>query len=329
MRVEQSKYYSEINIARGILVVLVVMGHIVTQTNWNNDLIGSFLKIFGTLIYSFHMPAFFFVSGFVAVKILNQKNKKMQFIKKKAKRLLVPYFVMEICYLPFRIILSSMARNSYSISEIWKIFIGENPDGALWFLYVLFLFSVVTCLVIDKSNIYLISGIATIFYGVVFLVEAPLPIIQNFCRNYIFYLLGIIIRCHYQIIKRYIGMIRWQIVGVILFIICECILCKFDFIIVRLVAALTGIYCIMVASLYIDKWGGRSCQKVINYMGNYSMDIYMFSEPVKVVARTVLKSFPIMIGLSLCFVVSLLIPIIISNIVIRKYAIFKKLFLGV
>ena len=64
------KYYTWINIARGIGMILVVLGHAADDT-WirseNNNYIAKFVIDF---IYSFHMPLFFFISGFCSSKIL-------------------------------------------------------------------------------------------------------------------------------------------------------------------------------------------------------------------------------------------------------------------
>ncbi|MEJ5306926.1 MAG: acyltransferase family protein [candidate division WOR-3 bacterium] len=123
-----------VDIAKSLGIFLVVLGH--TEINPN-------LK---TFIYSFHMPLFFIVSGFL---FKTESNFKEFFIK-KFKRLIIPYFIFsfltylfwvfvtgrhgiglvsEIGYLkPIVGTLTGLSHNDYLVHNI-----------SLWFLYVLFL----------------------------------------------------------------------------------------------------------------------------------------------------------------------------------------------
>ena len=74
-----SKRIEYIDIARGIGILLVVLGH--------NDF--GYISPFGyKLIYSFHMPLFFFLSGY----FLNVSIPFVDFLKKGFNSLLKPYF---------------------------------------------------------------------------------------------------------------------------------------------------------------------------------------------------------------------------------------------
>lgn len=66
-----------IDIAKGIGIILVLIGHISLNKKINN------------FIYSFHMPLFFILSGYL------YKNKE-NYVKKKTKTILVPYFIVSI-----------------------------------------------------------------------------------------------------------------------------------------------------------------------------------------------------------------------------------------
>ena len=68
-----------IDIAKGIGIFLVIWGHLIADGFVDN------------LIYSFHMPLFLFLSGYM----LRIKNPALSdaFVKKLMKQLLVPYFV--------------------------------------------------------------------------------------------------------------------------------------------------------------------------------------------------------------------------------------------
>ena len=60
MEKSKKQYFNEINIMRGMAVFCVVIGHSFNPTETPTIL--GFIKSF---VYCFHMPAFFFISGFL------------------------------------------------------------------------------------------------------------------------------------------------------------------------------------------------------------------------------------------------------------------------
>ena len=67
---ENRKYFKEVDLYRGILIILVVIGHIALQTNVPTSQLKNIYTTIGNVIYSFHMPAFFFISGFCSYKMV-------------------------------------------------------------------------------------------------------------------------------------------------------------------------------------------------------------------------------------------------------------------
>ena len=78
-----------IDIAKGILIILVVIGHTIKGSVFVT-------KAMIQIINAFHMPAFFIISGFLAneAKLIDQKF--WGYVKKRAIRLLIPYVVFEV-----------------------------------------------------------------------------------------------------------------------------------------------------------------------------------------------------------------------------------------
>lgn len=113
------------DIAKGIGILLMVMGH----TGYGD--------IFLKLIYTFHMPLFFFISGYF---YRPQKNINFkQYLVHQINVLLVPYIVFAIFYE----ILHYIYTGEVSISYFFKSLISSNHNridvaGALWFLLTLF-----------------------------------------------------------------------------------------------------------------------------------------------------------------------------------------------
>lgn len=113
--------------AKGIGIIFVVMGHIVTD------------PLLGRFIYSFHMPLFFFLSG-IAFNFSRQE----QFIRRHARSLLLPYFTFCILSFLYWFLLERHFRpsNFNAESEFLNIFIAQGGkyifNSVMWFLPCLF-----------------------------------------------------------------------------------------------------------------------------------------------------------------------------------------------
>lgn len=116
----------ELDLFKGIAILLVVCGHIVLK-NWPNAL--DTHPVY-TWIYSFHMPLFFFISGFLIDYTLGGRC-LIKSIGKKALSLLVPYFVWCFAIAPF---LSKTELPSF-------VMILTKTDMRYWFVYLLFIYS--------------------------------------------------------------------------------------------------------------------------------------------------------------------------------------------
>ena len=68
--------------AKGIGMILVMFGH------------ASFPKVLTTEIFTFHVPLFFFISGYIFF-YPKYKNYK-EFVKKKIISLAIPYFTLSL-----------------------------------------------------------------------------------------------------------------------------------------------------------------------------------------------------------------------------------------
>lgn len=129
-----SKRLDYIDIFRGIGIVIMILGHI-GYGGW-----------FDKFIHAFHMPMFFWISGF----FYKGGGNVNEYIKKKAKALLVPYFTF--AFLHFLVNL----KNEFIINTLFHILIinteGLPIAGALWFLTALF-FTDIIYFLLDKWNV--------------------------------------------------------------------------------------------------------------------------------------------------------------------------------
>jgi len=119
----RNRFYDNI---RGFAIILVVIGHSIQYQVANFDANPIFESI-----YSFHMPLFMFISGYINCTPEKEKHYDSIWLKKRFDALVIPFLAWMI--LP------------YIFTHQWSDFPGYikrviiSPDNANWFLWVLFL----------------------------------------------------------------------------------------------------------------------------------------------------------------------------------------------
>ncbi len=337
---KNKNWFEEINIARGIGVLLVMLGHAFPDTAIGIK--NAWAKGLFDIIYSFHIPLFIFMSGFVADKVLKifKLRETQIYIISRAKRLLIPYFFLTICYLPMKLVMSKFANVPYDLKSIWEVLFGESPDYALWTLYTLFLLSVFSALFVNEKNIkywVIVFLVIYIVYTLCNIVNVPVGLGMFFERG-VWYFLGLLVRIHYRKIKEYYENRKKLIVLLpsVIFIVANIIKGIFDFPYKNLLiifTASTGIILILSISCFVGSCSETNiCKKIFSELGKYSMDIYVLSTFIQPVVRMVFWSMMRM-NYVLCVIVSVvlgaIVSIAISKYIIRKVPIFRKLMLGI
>lgn len=115
------------DIFRGLGIILMIMGHI------------GFGDTFDFFIHAFHMPMFFFVSGFFFTSKSSDDLKTIDYIKKKCKTLIVPYCLFGLFHFLILCIIQRTGEEWKSLVHLLFINTTGLPiAGALWFLTAIF-----------------------------------------------------------------------------------------------------------------------------------------------------------------------------------------------
>lgn len=114
---------------RGFAILLVVIGHSI-QTVYSNNYDQHPLF---RMIYSFHMPLFMFISGFVAYGTFNGSPHKLL---KRFKTLVIPFITWATFFVLFN---SAIYQQKPDFIVQFKNLFYSPDNGGLWFLWVLFL----------------------------------------------------------------------------------------------------------------------------------------------------------------------------------------------
>ena len=167
-----------IDVAKGLTIILVVSGHLL-QTYSNN------LDFVFKLIYSFHMPVFFILSGY----LMNAKKDFNQFLKSKSKSLLFPYFLFCAVIFVFDYLKSyvSGTQNEYitrfKSSALQTILLTHDSFFyTLWFLPCLFISLIIIYFFIKYiKNKYIAFFIITVLSISVAILQSKYPFSLPFC----------------------------------------------------------------------------------------------------------------------------------------------------
>ena len=114
-------HFDWIDYAKGIAILLVAIGHAFPHASALGGVQNEYLRMFRDVIYQFHMPLLFFISGMLTGKVLRLETvtDRYGYVKDRAKRLLLPSISVAVVYLPFKVVLSSFANQPYDITGLW------------------------------------------------------------------------------------------------------------------------------------------------------------------------------------------------------------------
>ena len=185
--------------AKGVAILLVVVGHIVAAApppgvewwDW-----------FRAAIYAFHMPFFFYLSGYVVwlSGALRTPDAAMPaYVGRRAHRLLAPFLLLGVVVLLGKLLAQQFVhvdnRPAGLLAGLRDMVVTteNSPATFIWFLWVLFLFSVVTPPLWRRVGTagLLIAGAALMAVGL-----PDLFYLERFARHFLFFAAGIAVAQH-------------------------------------------------------------------------------------------------------------------------------------
>ena len=126
-----------VDIVKGIAIILVVYGHTAQGLTHRGWWMGSGASFSHAFVYSFHMPAFFFVAGLFVTGSIAKRGGR-HFTINKLKTILYPYVLLAILSAALEPLIGRFKFETKPFR--WNVFLVNLVDGqASWFLFVLFL----------------------------------------------------------------------------------------------------------------------------------------------------------------------------------------------
>lgn len=126
-----------IDALKSFACLCVVLGHVIRGLRKEPIEISGVLTILADFVYYFHVPCFFFASGYLyANKQLKSREEYWQFIWKKLVALGIPYFACSVMY----ILLGSAISSDIELNGLQGLIkeLLAAPVAQYWYLYALF-----------------------------------------------------------------------------------------------------------------------------------------------------------------------------------------------
>ncbi len=276
----ENKRIKYIDISKGIAIICIILGHL------GNPQINR-------IVFTFHVPIFFFITGYFINTNLSVKD----FIKKKIKTLIFPYFltclaIIILAALEYWIFMGNKAAKQAFTEWIYAAIYGAGDSysypfyikaiGALWFLLATFWSSILLRLLLTilggGTRIAVVLTLFATGYWSRNLFWFPFSIQAGFCATLFLYLGHL-----FQISKGYFKKmpIETKAAGTIL-----ALLTWFDFIknfqsfwlvhcdigkgITDIFSCICGCYIIILISWYIENHL-YIFSKILSFFGKYSL----------------------------------------------------------
>jgi len=317
------KQYDYITLSKAFGIILVVVGHF-TSTVY----MPAYYVEMKNFIFSFHMPLFMILSGFLFQMSLRKSGKisLLPFLKKKFLRLMVPYFFISFAIAALNLVLGSFmpVKRMVDWRYLLEIFYTNVGGSAvfLWFIYTLFIIFVISAICMRfKKGISILGALSIALY----FIPMPQLFYLSFVHSFIVYFWGgMVLFLLMEKVKVQISAVHIGVAALILTLAFYFRAWFPDYYIkqmLNLICGFAGSYLIVSVSRWLAE---REDSKILMSLGKYSAYIYLLHMAgvyfIRVVYEKVGLLFPLTYGIALiaAVIAGLVIPVLLTKYVIHK-----------
>ena len=321
-------------IAKGIGIILVVIGYFYPTGS------PAYWKGLNNIIYSFHMPLFFIISGYL---YNHTKYSYSTLIKNKIKRLLYPFITIAIVFLFIKYISGLFVNLGHPVGllSIYALFVDpvHSYMPLLWYLQALFIIFAIYPLIrnLVKNN-YLIL-LLFLFVNMIFGVNHP--VIGNAFANMPFFVAGMVLKENWTgtlLAKIKDATLIYTVAPALIFALIYSFF-KANFFesyaySVNFLLGMLGSLFVINLSHTIDIMHNKGFKKKIAMIGYYAMSIFLFhtffESAIRIGCIQVLNFVQIQFEVIaiIAIVAGVIFPLQFEKFILRKNKITKKLVLG-
>lgn len=182
---------SWVDSAKGLGIILVVYGHVergLSSAGLFKD--AALFRLVDSIIYSFHMPLFFFLSGLFFYSSLLKRG-RTGLVLNKVDSILYPYVLWSLIQGSVEVGLSHYTNGNTTVSEVLSL--AWHPRAQFWFLYALFLVFALCSLVYAHVRRSYFFPVLLVF-ACLYVADQLLPqslILEYLLKNSVFFAFGI------------------------------------------------------------------------------------------------------------------------------------------
>lgn len=321
-------------IAKGLGILLVVIGHFqpAVAPQWYKGMVN--------VIYSFHMPLFLLLSGYLYVY---GKQKFGPLVISKIKRLVVPFISIGALFFIVKWLVGQFARLDHPIGPHSIIDLLLNPAASymplLWFVHALFLMFIVF---VPMRAVLRYTPLVFLVVVIVNTIWIPqdMPGLHKILAHFPFFIAGIWLRESGQLeLVRKAGWMRIAAACTVMFALIywlghsEAIYYDAIAYPIRLALGVLGTLIVIALSFRLDL-ASNWIASAAAIAGMYSMTIYLihtlFESGIRIIAFQKLQLAPgLFIPVALVAIAAgMIAPLLLEKYVLRKNAVTRKLILG-
>lgn len=314
-------------IAKGIGIILVVVGHFIPASS------PEYWLTLRQFIYSFHMPLFFLLSGYLYKP---DKYSYPDLIKNKAKRLLYPFVTIAGIFFVIKSIAGKLVHLDYPVAANSLLILLTDPVKSymplLWFIHALFLiFAVypVLKLLISPLLILLLMVCVNTVLG------SDFPVVGKAIANMPFFIVGNLLGQKVKLLNAPInGSWRFIVISLLVFILAYFATLTLDGIyLTQFVVGVAGSLTVITISHAVAiNW--PRLKNILLPIGFYSMSIYLlhplFESTVRICCLKLVSivDLPFELIALAAIVAGVLFPLLLEKYVLRKNVFTHKYLLG-
>jgi fucose 4-O-acetylase-like acetyltransferase len=308
-----------VDYAKAMGIVLVVYGHVargVYNAGIPMDL--TLYRLVDSVLYSFHMPLFFFLSGLFFFHSLKRRG-PAALAANKVDTILYPYVVWSLIQGLTEVWLSRYTNGQTTLTEVFSLW---DPRAQFWFLYALFLVLLTATLVYRRDTPPMRLGVLAIAaLAYVFQAQIPSALHSDYVvKNFAFFALGVWFVTVKDRLTPHLG--AWAAAGVVGFVVVQYVfhgwlgLMYEDKGLASLVVAAVSI----LALTGVSMWLARSPAPWVLALGWASMGIYLMHVLAGSGARIVLSRFLGVQDAGVHLLIGTLVGILVPMLVLRLLA---------
>lgn len=177
-----------VDYAKGIGIILVVYAHLLSSGYRAGLPVDThFFFLSDSIVYSFHMPLFFFLAGLFVAHSYASRGMR-QFLISKIRLIAYPYLVWSLLQIGIELLFSQHSQRGVDLYDLMAI--PYLPWSQFWFLYALLLMYIVYGALqsfgrLSGTVMLLIAGVLFVFP-----VNSDIMALNGFSTGFVFFVVG-------------------------------------------------------------------------------------------------------------------------------------------